>query len=296
MIRVGLDFEDREFARSFADSMSRWFDISFGNDGDMVISDREGSNDLVLVTDRNCSDESHIYMFEGAERIRKKIIHGYELKNGDRAKIIGSSDAVITGVCESGGGSGATTVALSYARIISGRSIYVSFDDIPYEGSSFNDAPFDVNRLLFDLKCGINVSADSVTYEDKGVFHLRYHRPYNLLNMISYDDILIIIRSLTDSFDNVILDFGNRYDMNVSKLINLCSSLIFVENESSGHGRYEEYVLKSYEGRIKHVRNMVSGDNGDLFDKGNQFIPYIRDRKTFEYDFDGFLSDIPGII
>lgn len=278
-IRVGIDLMDKEFEKVFGESLSRWFDIYLSclDNVDISISDK-GTGDIELIWNDGYEDENHVYVFSGIEKIRKNIIYAYGRKNGDDGYMIYSSDTRITGICSSCGGAGCTRFSLAFSRSLEGRTLYISYDEIPFVGKGFDDAPIDINRYLFELNDGSRISPDAVTYKDRSISHVRYHEKYNLLTMLEKDELLKIIRSFSDgSFDNIVIDLGCRIDGNVRCLMGVCDKIILVDNGNSlKEERYMKILTESHEHGVMTVRNMVRGEVEDIFSDEMKFIPFIE--------------------
>ncbi len=274
-MKLGLLFQDEGFSESFAYSMSEWFDVRILADDeregiDVLMTDfLDQDADLYLVWDRASADETHLYAFEGAEYMRKMINFAYGKIHQDYKLILTSSNLSLSCVCSSGGGLGCTTFSRALAFSLNGRNLMISLDDLPYEDENMKNAPFDINRYLFELKNG-NAVPELVTYEDVyGVNCLRYHAPYNFLNMVSHEDLLLLLRSFCSFFDHIILDMGCRVDENARFLMQLCDRMYFMETADAWRNeRYEAIVREQFQGEIMRIQKFFGENNQNVKSAG----------------------------
>lgn len=272
-ISVGISMEDKEYADALARSLADKFDVVLSLDNytetSIFITDKAyitGPNVLHISSDK---ETDGIYKFEGARRIEKHIIHTYCNVYDDyvrKAEVAGCS---IIGVCSPYGGAGCTTVAVSIARSLSDsgkKTLFISLDDIPYEGENSSEAVISINRLLFILKDReYDLSdLDSCIWKDGyGLSHLKYMKPYNLLNHIEPGDLQRFISQLTDYYEYVVIDLGSRVGMLSDAVLEICNDLISVTSYGEHNMKekvFTEHISDAYKKKEHLVINRVNED------------------------------------
>lgn len=269
VITIGISMKDRDYAKALARNLDSDFDIEITdeNDGskDIFLTDNPADRNRNVLLFTGTRQDFGIYKYDGAKRIRKNIIDKYCSLYDDYVLRCTGSSCRITAFCSPAGGTGCSAAALAYSRVLaeSGRALYMTLDDIPYEDGNSGDALYSVNRLLYimdDMRYDMKSLLSTTWRDNKGTVHFKYLYPYNAVGMLDKHSIQRFIAQLSEHFDYIVADTGSRVSGTSDGVMEICGEIFCVITGSSKDDIFLRHAAEVSGREIIRIRNFADDD------------------------------------
>ncbi len=215
---------------------------------DMVFIDSDFLSDLdlgsiklpiILTTDNETEDnivnaKYRIYKYQRISHIVREALEIYaesgSVKNShnkERAKII-----AVWSPC---GGVGKTTVSLAYATSKACREmdvVYFNLENFSSIPTYFMEQGKSISSVFSKLDGNVNMLLKGIMLKDgaSGINYFSTPNNYDDINILSPDDIEIIINSCCTDFDELIIDLSSNCNKNVEKVFEMADYVFMVSD------------------------------------------------------------------
>lgn len=269
LITIGISMDDRDYANALARSLDSDFDIEITdtNDGskDIFLTDSSADRNRNVLLFTGTRQDHGVYKYDGARRIRKKIIDMYCRLYDDYVLRCTESSCHITLFCSPAGGTGCTSAALAYSKVLaeSGSVLYITLDDIPYENDNVRDALYSVNRLLYimdDMRYDMKSLMSSTWRDDNGTVHFKYLYPYNALGLLDKQSVQRLVSQLSQHFDHIVADIGSRVCETSDGISEICGEIFCIITGSLKDDIYLKHAAEVSGREITRIRNFADDD------------------------------------
>jgi len=145
----------------------------------------------------------------------------------------GGKKARITVVWSPAGGTGKTTVALSYAaaRVSAGRQVvYLNLESFSSVSVYFREGGPSITRLFEKLEANAAMFQKGIRQLDPGSGIMYFCAPenYDDVNILSAEDIEKLINACADDADDLIIDLSSQCDQRNQKILCLADTALLV--------------------------------------------------------------------
>ncbi len=199
-------------------------------------------------------DQKTICRYQKAEMIYKEILSIFSDQVSDiELKFDGDGDAMISTFTSASGGTGASTLAVAFAKRLAGMGKKVLYLNLEKFGNSdmyfSGDGQFDFSDIIFSLKskkANMVFKMESYVKEDSSGVNF-YSSSRNALDIaeITKEDIQQLITAIKTmgTYEHIIIDTGFYISSSVIEILSQSQNIIFV---SDGSEVANEKFMRAY--------------------------------------------------
>lgn len=170
--------------------------------------------------------------------------------------------AQVTVVWSPYGGCGKTTVALAYAACQSVKGAKTTYLDLePFSSTEifFSEAGKSISTVFEKMEGNVELLLRSIEKQDTGSGIYYFSRPnnYDDINVLSVEDIALLIQKCAQCTERLIVDTAGSYDEKIRKLMELADEILLVIDDSPiGQEKLQQF--RSQSDLFKKVQNKLT--------------------------------------
>lgn len=186
---------------------------------------------------RNAENVGKVKKYQRISNIAGIVLESYaELGTG--AYGFSENRAHITAVWSPCGGTGKTTVALAYAarKVAAGKqTTYLDLEDFSSTSAYFVEHGKSISTVFEKLEADVPMMLLGIRQRDSGTGITYFCGPdnYDDMNILTADDLAVLIQSCAMNADEVVVDLSSRCDEKTWKIFDLAATVLLVCDPSS---------------------------------------------------------------
>ena len=196
---------------------------------------------IVLAESSFVADDSDnlrkIRKYQRISSIAGNILESYA-EIGNNMYSFDTGRARVTAVWSPCGGTGKTTVALAYAahKVSSGKqAVYLGLENFSSTSAYFQETGKSISRGFEKLESNVNMFLKGIRQTDSGSGIAYFCGPENYedINILTVNDIEILINACAAEADELIVDLSSQCDERVRKIFDMADSVLIINDPSS---------------------------------------------------------------
>ena len=195
----------------------------------------------LILTDDSYSDDFNdmkiIRKYQRISSIAGKILELYA-ETGKKISDFGGKKARVNAVWSPSGGSGKTTVALAYAAqsVSKGKeAIYLDLENFSSTSVYFHDSDRSISKVFDKLEANVGMVLLAMRQKDgdSGIYYFGGPENYDDINILTADDIELLINACAADIDELIVDLSSQCDERVRKIFAMADTVFLVCDPSA---------------------------------------------------------------
>jgi len=146
---------------------------------------------------------------------------------------LGAKKARVSAVWSPSGGSGKTTVALAYAAKLASKgkaALYLNLENFSSTSVYFADNGRSISKAFEKLESNVNLIFRSIRQQDSGtgIFYFCGPENYDDINILTADDIELLLNACAADIDELIIDLPSVCDERIQKIMAAAGAVFLV--------------------------------------------------------------------